>query len=241
MSSVSVVTTFAKDHIDVYGKRFVNSFKKNCKHPLYLYAEDFSSEEINHQVVDFYSSIPEHVKFKNYIEEQISSLNLKEQNRLRKALRWSYKSFVIIHALETIKSDYVVWIDADVETINPVPDDLIEKLCGNYLMMCYPQKLDDGVHIESGFVIFNKNHPDIQTVINHYRRGYYLQQVLTIKKPWDGYWLANLISQDIKIKEKINHVHTPFSNIRPYFKHHVGKQKFSVTPLNKFSGRIENT
>lgn len=241
MSSVAVVTTFAKDHINVYGKRFVDSFKKNCNYPVYIYAEDFSSEEINHQVTDFYSNIPEHVKFKNSIEEQISNLNVKEQNRLRKALRWSYKSFVIIHALETIKSDYIVWIDADVETINTVPDDLIEKLCGKYLMMCYPQQLDDGVHIESGFIIFNKNHPEIQKVINHYRRGYYLEQVLTIKKPWDGYWLASLVIQNNTVKEKSNLIYTPFSNIRPYFKHHVGKHKFSITNLNKFSGRIENT
>jgi hypothetical protein len=240
MPSVAVVTTFAKDHINLYGKGFVESFKANCNYPLYIYAEDFTAEDIGCNVVDFYTAIPEHTKFKDSIQTQISSLDKKEQNRLRKALRWSYKSFVIIHALENINADYIVWIDADVETVNTIPNNLIESLCGKYLMMCYPQNLDDGVHVESGFVIFNKQHPNIQAVINHYRRGYHLEQILTIKKPWDGYWLANLITTNQTVKEKTYHACAPFSNIRQYFRHNVGKRKFDETGLNKFSGRSEN-
>jgi len=227
MTKVAVVTTFAKDHIDLYGKRFVDSFKTNCNYSFYVYAEDFNAKDIDNTVIDFYAAIPEHKKFKETIEQKLVLATRKEQNRLRKALRWSYKSFVIINALETIDADYIVWIDADVVTVNPIPNDLIEQLCGSHLMMCYPQKLDDGLHIESGFVIFNKRHQQIQ------------QQLLKIKKPWDGYWLAHLISTNQSIRKNTREVSAPFGNIKQYFKHQVGKRKFDSTGLNKFSGRKE--
>ena len=239
MSSVAVVTTFAKDHINIYGKKFVESFKAYCNYPLYIYAEDFTENDIGHKVVDFYTAIPEHKEFKENIEQLKSNASTKESNRLRKALRWSYKSFSTIHALENIKTDYIVWIDADVRTLSTIPANLIEHICEKNLLMCYPQVLSEGIHIESGFVIFNKRHSNISQVIDHYKNGYYKNQILTIPKPWDGYWLSSLVYSNLQSECKL--VLTPFSNIRQYFKHDVGKNKFRATRLNKYSGRSENT
>lgn len=239
MPSVAVVTTFAKDHINVYGKRFVQSFKKYCNYPLYIYAEDFKSEDIDYEVVNFYDSIPQHKEFKKNIEQLKNTANPKESNRLRKALRWSYKSFSTIHALENIDADYIVWIDADVITLNTVPNDLVERICESHLIMCYPQSLSEGIHIESGFVVFNKRHSNISQVVEHYKNGYHKNQILTIQKPWDGYWLSELVHANLQSDCKL--VTTPFSNIRQYFKHDVGKSKFRETGLNKYSGRSENT
>lgn len=236
---VVFVTTFAKDHIELYGKTFLNSFKKNCDHSLVIFAEDFDQTNLEtDSLIDFYSNIPEQLNFKNKINELIPHLLTKPQNRLKKALRWSYKSFVIWYALKNIDADYIVWIDADVETIDKVPSKLIKDLCKQKLIMCYPQRIDGELHIESGFIIFNKQHALIDQVIDHYEIGYHHQEVLDLNKPWDGFWLGKLIESDKDIGQVSELCMPPFRNINKYFCHNVGKDKFKDTGLNKFSGRF---
>jgi len=235
MQDTVVITTFARDHIDVYGKRFVETYKRYCRFPLYIFAEDFSSDEFDgHAVYDYYTHIPQQLKFKESILETSESLNDKEKNRLQKALRWSYKGFVIWHALQNIDAKYIVWIDADVETIGSVPSALAKSLCQDKLIMCYPQTIKGKLHIESGFVIFNKQHPNINKIIQHYENGYTNQQVLKLDKPWDGFWLGKFVEN----YPALCCIDKPiFGNIRPFFTHHVGKEKFKDTNLNKYSGR----
>ena len=236
---VVFVTTFAKDHIELYGKLFLNSFKKNCDYSLLIFAEDFDQTVLEtDSLINFYSNIPEQLNFKNKVNELVPNLLAKPQNRLKKALRWSYKSFVIWYALKNIDADYIVWIDADVETIDKVPSKLIEDLCKRKLMMCYPQRIDGELHIESGFIIFNKQHALINNVIDHYYLGYHDQEVLNLNKPWDGFWLGKLIESDQDINRASELCSPPFRNINKYFRHNVGKDKFRDTGLNKFSGRF---
>lgn len=234
MQDVVVITTFARDHIDLYGKRFVDTFKRYCRFPLYVFAEDFSSDEFfGHAVYDYYTHIPEQQKFKDNILKLFPTVSTKEQNRLRKALRWSYKGFVIWHALKNIDAKYIVWIDADVETLSSVPASLARSLCQDKLLMCYPQPLKGDLHVESGFVVFNKQHPEINSIIEHYQNGYVDQQVLKLSKPWDGFWLGKFVERS----KECQLVRPAFRNIEPFFKHHVGKDKFQDTNLNKYSGR----
>jgi|13_taG_2_1085334.scaffolds.fasta_scaffold12675_3 hypothetical protein len=234
MQDVVVITTFAQDHINLYGKRFVDTFKRYCRYPLYIFAEDFSSDQFyGHTVYDYYKHIPEQLTFKNNILNLFPSLDTKEQNRLRKALRWSYKGFAIWYALKNIDTKYIVWIDADVETLSKIPSSLISSLCEDKLLMCYPQRMKGSLHVESGFVIFNKQHPEIDLVIQHYENGYLNQQVLELSKPWDGFWLGKFIEQSNNCCLE----RTPFKNIESFFKHYVGKEKFQDTSLNKYSGR----
>jgi hypothetical protein len=239
MQDVVVVTTFAKDHIDLYGNKFVDCFKRYCNYKLEIFAEDFTAEDLSSpiEVNDFYSFIPEQKDFRNHIESELLRLRKKPANRLLKALRWSYKSFVIWHALQNIDAKYIVWMDSDVECISPVPYNLIEKINGDRLMTVYPQIIDGELHIESGLVIFNKQHKYINHVIKHYYAGYHEKQVLDIQKPWDGFWLGKLINESTRIQKSSLLIKRPFINVEPYFYHNVGKEKFRDTELNKFSGR----
>jgi len=235
MQDTVVITTFARDHIDIYGKQFVETYKRYCQLPLYIFAEDFLSDEFNgHSVYDYYKHIPQQLTFKETILETINAVSNKEKNRLLKALRWSYKGFVIWYALQNIDAKYIVWIDADVETISSVPSALAQSLCQDKLLMCYPQTLKGELHIESGFVVFNKQHPEVKKIIQHYENGYLNQQVLKLNKPWDGFWLGKFVGKHsslCRIEKPI------FGNIRLFFTHHVGKEKFKNTNLNKYSGR----
>jgi hypothetical protein len=241
LDNVVVITTFAADHINLYGQRFLKTFKKHCDYPLYIFAEDFDSNAVDgHKVYSFYEHIPEHLEFKKTINSEISELKAKKKNRLYKAVRWSYKSFVIWYALKNIDADYIVWIDADVETISKVPNDLCSTICQDKLIMCYPQRIKGELHIETGFIIFNKTHKDIERVIKHYEKGYVDQQVLEISKPWDGFWLGILL-KNTDISNLCETPRIPFTNIKRYFKHHLGKDKFQQTSLDKHLGRKKLT
>lgn len=234
---ITVVTTFAKDHIAVYGRRFIDTFQKHCAFDLKIFAEDFTQQDLNYPVLDYYKHIPEQIEFKQFILENIESSNTKSANRLRKALRWSYKSFVIWYALKNINSDYIVWMDADVETLRPVDETVISKIAKKKLIVANPELIKNDMHIESGFVIFNTKHSLISRVIEHYHQGYHDQQVLNLPKPWDGFWLAKLMKEDKEISNSSDLSKVPYRKIFTYFKHHVGKAKFRNTDLNKYLGR----
>lgn len=231
--STTYVSTFSKDHLEVYGNRFLNSFTSFSNDPLVLYAEGFNW----HNSLDFESVIPQHAEFKTHIHDLISEeQNKKEIARLKKALRWSYKSFAIIHALENIKTDYVVWLDGDVETVSKVPSNLADRMCKDKLLFGYKQFIKKDMHIESGLVIFNTKHPCIKEVIRMYRLGYHFKQVLNLPKPWDGFWLAHMLKMK-KIQKESIISSVPFMGVTNTFKHHVGKTKFKNLDFDKYLGR----
>lgn len=238
MHDVAIVSTFAKDHIPLYGNKFVETVNKYWSSPLYLYAEDFSSDDLlsKSPVLDYYTHIPQQKTFKDHIIKELKNVSTKPANRLKKALRWSYKSFVILHGLENIDCKYLIWMDADVETLKEIPNDLVRTINQNKLLTAYPQHIKGELHIESGLIIFNKQHSLIESVIEHYRNGYINKHVLSLTKPWDGFWLAEFL-KDPQHKKESNLIQGPFLNVRPYLHHHVGKNKFRNTELDKFSGR----
>lgn len=237
MDEIVFITTFEKEHIELYGKRFINTFNKFNNHlQLYVYAENFQKNEVpgNYSLLDFKQTIPHHQSFTEHIKNKKTNLDLKSTNRLSKALRWSYKSFAIIHALENLKCRYLVWLDGDVETIGCLDLDAIGKINKEKLITVYPQIIKGDLHIESGLIIFNLKHQSIGKIIEHYKLGYYEREILNLNKPWDGFWLGRYCENNTN---EINYIKPPFGNMRGIFKHHVGKEKFRNTDLNKFSGR----
>lgn len=237
MDEIVFITTFSQEHIRLYGERFVSTFNKYNNHlKLYVYAENFKEHDLpgNFVFLDFEQTIPQHRNFLNHINYKKINLDPKSINRLSKALRWSYKSFAIIHALENIKCKYLVWIDADVETIGYLDQTNIDKIARGKLITVYPQNLKGELHIESGLVIFNQMHPSIVKIIDHYKKGYHEEEILKLNKPWDGFWLGKYCKN---YENEINFIRPPFGNMRRIFKHHVGKEKFKNIGYNKFSGR----
>ena len=226
------ISSFSDIHLQIYGEKFFEGFE-NVSDPLYFYAENFSKDDS----FDFNQTIVEHKEFFDHIKNLQSKLtNRKEIRRLDKALRWSYKSYVIIHALENIDTDYLVWIDGDVQVLQTPPDNLCESLCGDSLMFGFEENVAHMKHIESGFIIFNKRHPNINLILDGYKEGYYNREILNLPKPWDGFWLAALTDRP-NIKKHCNLKKGPFNCIKEYFYHDVGKDKFIQNNVNKYLGR----
>jgi len=239
--STYFISTFAKDHIPIYAKNFLTSYNEHSKFPLILYAEDFSKDELpgEYTHMEFNKEIPAHKNFKDLISiADKDTPDIKAKRRLAKALRWSYKAFTILHALRTIDAKYIVWIDGDVTVKRNLPLNFIESLIEEKLCMAYLEKLQmkDSTthHIESGLVVFNKTHKLISHIIHGYSIAYEKGNILNYSKPWDGILLAEIL---LPLQSYCNLLLSPFSNVKSFLHHAVGKNKFINQDINRYSGR----
>jgi len=194
----------------------------------------------NYFCKNYYQNAPLQKIFKESLLKEMKILPFKEANRLEKGLRWSYKAFAILHALQEVDANLVIWMDADIKLFNSIPTNFFENLIKNKLLLAYPQKIKNETHIESGLVIFNKLHKDINTLINHYKLGYINQEILKLNKPWDGFWLGKY-TDNINYQSECILQKPPLQDFKRYLIHNVGKDKFLNTKVNKYSGRDPNS
>ena len=112
-------------------------------------------------------------------------------------IRFSHKGFTIQHALDTIKEGYVIWLDGDVVfkdfSHTNFPQILLEN---NEVMAC---QVEDGNHVESGILIFDVEHPDIEKFKESFKFNYSLEEILTTYgEPYDGFVVRrSLINSEI--------------------------------------------
>lgn len=162
MKKIKFITTFSKNGYYVYGQKWINSFLEktsvfnNITANIYIdnFDENFleSSKKIN--FLKYEKEIPLREKWeKIYRKESIHSNYNKDLS-----VRFSYKSFVILHELLITDTDYLIWLDADCEFLS---DDFFcwpENLINENFLAC--QKEDAQEHIETGIIIFNIKHKD---------------------------------------------------------------------------------
>ena len=78
------------------------------------------------------------------------------------AVRFCYKVYAQALCADKIDSGWMIWIDADTVTHNPITIENLEKLCPNDAMISYLGR-GENYHSECGWVAYNLDHP--QTVL----------------------------------------------------------------------------
>lgn len=249
--SVHVVTTLHQDGYNLYGKDFIKTWEKQFPKDWTIdyYAEGHVpefSKRVN--VLDFHSTCTEWQDYYKFIQKQVSIVTDKKQiNRYKKALRWSFKMFTLLHALKTSTSEYVVWLDADVYAKSKPTDNWIETILNNKCVAGQVEKVKGFTHVETGILPIHLKHPDAFKVINWIQHGYVHKQILKEPKPWDGAWIGKMYDHKIVpmnvitmlIHEKGERsIAKAFSNQQSkWLVHKVGDSKFN----NTYSGRSGRT
>jgi hypothetical protein len=114
---ITFITTFHKNGYDLYGKVWIESFIKNASKNgnnihAQIYVEDMPELKVDHpqiKILDFKNEMPNHSIWKeNYISTSKHLTHVKNMT-----VRFSYKGFVIQHALNTINDGYIIWLDGD--------------------------------------------------------------------------------------------------------------------------------
>jgi len=252
-SDTKVITTFGKTGKQIYGNKFIETFLKFWPQDIKLtiYSEDWSPDIHDPRIeyIDIDSAIPEVNSFRDFcISEMQPYINQKANKRINwynKAIRWSFKSFVMHRELSRKECRYIIWLDGDVSTIGPIEPGIATKLLKGNAIASQVEYVKGQKHIESGIVVFDTQHLDCQKIVDHMKSGYIDMQVLTLPKPWDGFWLAKLLESKIgftDMHKESSRDMKPFANkyIVNSLIHNVGKQKLKSNDLDLTTGRNKN-
>lgn len=161
MKPIKFITTFSKSGYQVYGKKWIETFIEKTKEygniTAEIYVDGMSASDVptdrNISVYDYHKNIPQQSEW----EKIFVSKTLKNNNWLiDSCIKFSFKSFVMMHTLRNTNEGYVVWLDGDCEFINDNFHNWPENLIENKFMAC--QREQGSEHVETGIIIFDCEH-----------------------------------------------------------------------------------
>lgn len=197
MKTIKFISTFSNNGYYVYGKTWIDSFLEKTKNfdniTANIYVDNltkndfFSNKKI--KILHYEKEIPIRNDWeKIYIKNTTHNNNNKDLS-----LKFSYKSFVILHELYNSKDDYIIWLDADCEFLG---DDFLnwpEKLINEEFIAC--QKEDSIEHIETGIIIFNTKHKDKNIFIEKFKSLYMTpKEFNSFGQFFDGYAIGRTLN-----------------------------------------------
>ena len=239
------VTTFSKDGYELYGHRMIETWLKYwpTDFKLQVYTEGYALTEIDPRLIsiDLETTCPDIVIFKN------NSLKMVEQNpnekrfkhKIFKTVKWCHKVYAMKHAL-SVNDDYLVFLDGDTYTTQAIAGNIPKLLVGNDLFAVHFENLPNGLHFETGLIVFNLTHDQTAWLRDILTTAYDSLDIYTMKKTWDGYWFAHLYEK-YKLpvcnlaKERTGVFGNPL--IHRALVHDVGSRKYTRAGYNEFTGR----
>jgi hypothetical protein len=153
VKSYTVVTTFNADGYKLYGQKMIQSWLANWPSSvnLVVYTENCNVNESapNLTVLDLNFSSPELVAFKQKwqndprangdISKDLDKFNRKDAKKTFKwdAIRFSHKVYSIFDCARRVKTDWLIWMDADTICHSPIDLDTIITLCPEQYELCF--------------------------------------------------------------------------------------------------------
>ena len=198
MKQIKFVTTFSKNGYHVYGQSWIESFlefTKNHQHiTAVVYADgmdlstlDYDNGRVN--TVDFDTAITGHKPWVKLFREKSTH----DQWHKDLAVKFSFKSFVMIDQLKNNNNCYVIWLDADCIFKSYDFDTFVtDALQGNFIAC---QKESGSEHVESGIVVFDAEHPDKQQFLDRFE-SFYLKpnEFNSFGQLFDGYAIYRAVA-----------------------------------------------
>lgn len=186
--NITYFTTFNEDGYLLYGKSWIRSFvdvadvNKNIKARIYCegFVPDIPHESIEY--VDFGQAIPEHGRWKTEYTQRTEHMSYTK----KMTIRFSHKAFVIQHALDNPSDRYMVWLDGDC-VFKPADHTMFAStVTNNKVLACQVEAMKGTTisHVESGILVFDTKHPDLERLNSAFKILYRPAQV--IKMPNDA-------------------------------------------------------
>jgi hypothetical protein len=189
MSTITVVTTFHKPGLDLYGQRYINSFadRVDKRIKLIVYAEDCVPENPDPDqitILDQQTSLPKLVQFKNTWKDvpKANGIPPDEIKHKRKdwnkdfkwhAVRFANKVYAVFDACARRTATWVVWIDADSYIHSDWSYDNFKRLLPDNKYITYVGRgKGSQTWPECGFYGLNMNHPVCHSFLEDFERMY---------------------------------------------------------------------
>lgn len=158
---MNVVTSFHKQGFEVYGNKFVESFKrywpKNVTCTVYYEGEFKRDPAFTWKPIEEVEYLG---NFLNNLHFPIMKGIEGDHYNINWDARMARKAFIEMHSAKTMGGK-VFWIDADVVTHSPVPADFLDKMLPDNALCCYLGR-DGWYYTESGFIGFNADHREFK-------------------------------------------------------------------------------
>ena len=191
---IKLITSYKPGTWQQFAKRGIHSMVQNLPKgvDIFLYCEEPKPLDVDPKItcIDLNTAETELFNFKNKYKDdpiangklqtidggvrrsaELKGLDKDKESFLWDAVRFSNKVFCIINAIRNSNDyDYVVWLDADTYTFNPVPISLFENLLKDHTMLTYLGRGD--IYPECGFVGYNLKHKEIQNFVNDWEKLY---------------------------------------------------------------------
>jgi hypothetical protein len=206
MNTVKFITTFSNNGYHVYGQKWIESFIEQTKnydnitadvYVEYKETQDYWPKNSKIKYLFFDTDIPEHTIWKNNFE---SFSNHDPWNK-KLGLKFSFKSFVMMHALKNSNTKYLIWLDADCLFVGNNFDDFPKKIINDKFIAC--QFENHSEHIESGIIIFDCKHKDKNIFLDTIKK-YYTEEFNNFGQPFDGYIIHRAVKNTEVSYENLN-------------------------------------
>jgi hypothetical protein len=214
MSSITVVTTFHKPGMDLYGQRFMASFAERVdkRIKLIVYTEDcYPSNPDPEQItiLDQKEVLPKLIDFKRRWRDvpKANGIPPDEIKRRRKdwnkefkwhAVRFSNKVYAVFDACTRRTGDWVVWMDADSFIHSDWSyEDFKRMLPSNAYITYVGRGRGSQTWPECGFYGINMNHPVAHSFLEDFERMYEDAEngIFTLEEWHDSYVFGELLKK----------------------------------------------
>jgi len=185
MLKYAAITSMNKTYYDNIGRNMLRSYKAHWNEilPLYVYNED--GFEIKVKTVHSMGwNLPE-----DYKKFQVRHDN-------RRIQQFSKKAYSVLHAMEWLKTERLMWIDADCMITRPIPRQMLELVAPADVLSTHfgvyhdwPSDEDPNrvsFSCETGFFVLNKKHPMFERFKEVYADLYNNDGGLRLRRFYDG-------------------------------------------------------
>ena len=183
---IQVITSFNQHYYDLIGKDSVNSFLEYWPKELSLtcYVEEFElPSHTRIQQIDFLKLDPD---YKKYQLDPALNQSMK---------KFAKKAYSVMHAMHNSTADWVIWLDADVITIQSLPIELLQRVLKTENLSAYMGvkyttdkrgNPGDWLVPETGFFAVNTRHKDFAAFRAEYCRRYHQRDYADLRRFYDN-------------------------------------------------------
>jgi hypothetical protein len=225
---LEIITSFDQKYYDLIGKDCVDSWLKYWPEEFRLtcYVEEFTMPE--HPRI---KQIPFDNLCKEYFEFQKTSV--------KQIKKFAKKAFTFIHAMENSTADRIIWLDADVITLQTLSKSLLLKILPEHVLsthmgvIYYTDKSGNpGKWFvpETGFFAINTQHELFENFKIEYKRHYIEKDCQHLRRFYDndvyGYVFEKLKAPGYDLCDKFDKGYKtplPHTELGIYLKHYKAK------------------
>ena len=226
--NIEIITSFNQHYYDLIGKDCVDTWLKYWPKELTLtcYVEEFRlPDHPRLKQISFDVFGPEYYEFQSTSNKQV-------QKFAKKA--WSF-----IHAMENSTADRIVWLDADVLSVEHLPLELLQNILpsnvlSTHLGVTYTTAKDGSPGRwfvpETGFFAVNTHHQQFKEFASEYKRHYVERDNSMLRRFYDndvyGYVFEKLKAPGNDLcKDFTKGYKTPLRHtvLGPYIEHYKAK------------------